>query len=120
MGDDGFGEVGAPDRLARLCAGRQHGLVELELELTQGVGHCPGSPQALRPIAVEPGPEVRVLRVEPVAEDVEILGAPVERRDLDPGDEPDAPTLGFGCGLGDAVDRVMVGEREQLDARLRR
>jgi hypothetical protein len=51
---------------------------------------------------------------------VEILGAPVERRDLDPGDEPDAPTLGFGCGLGDAVDRVMVGEREQLDARLRR
>jgi hypothetical protein len=51
---------------------------------------------------------------------VEILGAPVERRDLDPGDEPDAPTLGFGCGLGDAVNRVMVGEREQLDARLRR
>ena len=60
--------------------------------------------------------------VEQVAADVEVLALAVERRDLGGRDDGDAvEVVGDVQRLGDAVDRVVVGQREQLDAgRVRR
>ena len=57
--------------------------------------------------------------VDPVAEDVEVLVVAVDRRDLGGGHHPDAVHRTGGQGLVDPVDRVVVGQREQLHAGVR-
>ena len=53
--------------------------------------------------------------VDRVAEDVEVLVIGVERRELGRRDEADAVHARRGQRLVDAVDGVVVGQREQLD-----
>ena len=55
-----------------------------------------------------------------VAEDVEVLAVVVERRELDGGDHAEAASRARLQRLVDAVHRVMVGQRQQLDARVGR
>jgi hypothetical protein len=52
--------------------------------------------------------------VDAVAEDVQVVAVPVERGDLGRGDDAHAVLAAGGERLVDAVDRVVVGQREQL------
>jgi hypothetical protein len=63
--------------------------------------------------------ERRVRVVEVVAEDVEVLVVAVQGGELGGGDEADALGLRGFERLVDPGDRVVVGEREQLDAGVR-
>jgi hypothetical protein len=63
---------------------------------------------------------VRVGLVDAVAEDVQVLVLVLHAGDLDGADEPDAVRGRDLARLGDAVDGVVVAEREELDAGLRR
>ena len=51
-----------------------------------------------------------------VPEDVQVVLAGVERRDLDRAHERESGVGGCASCLIDAVDGVVVGQREQLDA----
>ena len=56
-------------------------------------------------------------RVELVAEDVQVLVLAVDARELGGAGQADAVLARGGERLGHAGDRVVVGQREQLDAR---
>jgi hypothetical protein len=56
--------------------------------------------------------------VDDVAEDVEVLPVAVERGELDGADHAEAESRARLERLVDAVHRVMVGERQQLHARV--
>ena len=56
MGEDGVGKVGAADRLAGRAAGGERGVVELEAELAQAVGHLADPPRAVAAEVLEQGP----------------------------------------------------------------
>ena len=73
MGEHGVGEVRAADRLARVAAGAQRGVVELEPELAQPVGHRLDPAGAVAAEVVQGGDQVGVGDVELVAEDVQVL-----------------------------------------------
>jgi hypothetical protein len=60
--------------------------------------------------------EQRAPVVDPVAEDVQVLVVAVDRGDLRRGYHADPVHGAGGEGLVHAVDRVVVGQREQLDA----
>ena len=100
--------------------------VELEALLAQGVGHAQGAPLAVgrgspRGVAAN---AASVWSMQ-VAEDVQFARASarrrvVDERDLHRGDDAHAVTLAGRDGLGDAADRVVVGQRQQLHAGARR
>jgi hypothetical protein len=94
--------------------------VEREPDLAQRLGHAHRAGGAVgaegRERVAEPGRPV----VEPVAEDVEVLLVAVEGRELHGRDDPEAASQARLERLVDAVHRVMVGQRQQLDARVRR
>src|SRR5262245_12475891 len=56
--------------------------------------------------------------IDEVAEDMDVLALPVEGGELDGGHESDAASRARLERLVDAVHRVMVGQRQQLDARV--
>jgi hypothetical protein len=58
--------------------------------------------------------------IDEVAEDMEVLGLLVERRELDRGDHAEAASRARLQRLVDAVHRVMVGQRQELHARVDR
>ena len=96
------------------------GELELEAAGAQGVGHAPA---AGGPIGTELGQRLEQARggvVEQVAEQVEVLPVVVESGELDGGDHAEAASRARLERLVDAVHRVMVGERQQLHARLSR
>ena len=66
---------------------------------------------------LERGLQARVGRVELVAEDVQVLVLAVDARELGGAGQADAVLARGGERLGHAGDRVVVGQREQLDAR---
>ena len=82
VGEHGVGEVRAPDRLAGLAAGRQRRVVELEAELAQAVGHRLDPARAVVAEVVQDRDQVGVGDVELVAEDVQVLVAAVDGRQL--------------------------------------
>ena len=55
--------------------------------------------------------------VDEITEHVQVAFAPPDRRDLDGGHDPHAHLLRRLEGLLDAADRVVVGQRQQLDPR---
>jgi hypothetical protein len=57
--------------------------------------------------------------IDSVPEDVQVLVLTVDRLDLGGRHHADAVTGARGQRLVNAVDRVVVGQREQLDARPR-
>ncbi len=94
------------------------GELELEAAGAQGVGHAR---PAGGPIGTELGQRLEQARgavVEQVAEEVEVLPVVVESGELDGGDHAEAVSRARLERLVDAVHRVMVGERQQLHARL--
>jgi hypothetical protein len=111
MVEGSLSEVRSADRRAL----RQ---VELQATVAQRLGHADG---AGRPVGAEGGqrPEQRDSPViDEVAEDVEVLEVPVDRRELDRRNDAEAKSSARLHRLVDAVHRVMVGERKQLHARV--
>ena len=116
MGEHGAGEVGAADRLARRAARRERRVVDRVAVAPQELRHPLGASLAVGARVEQALEQPRVVVVDPVAEHVQVLVGPVDRRDLGRRQQADA-----GCGRGrerlvDPVDGVVVGEREQLDA----
>ncbi len=116
MLQDRLREVRAADRLAGVAALREHRVVHLPAELLQLRAHSLRAQLAVRARVAQPLCEHRVVMVDPVAEDVQVLVAAEHRGDLGGGDDRHA-VLGAGRDrLVDAVDGVVVREGEQLDA----
>ena len=113
VGEHGVGEV----RAAHALAARERRVVEGEAELAQAVGHRHDAPAAVGAEVLERGLQPRVGRVELVAEDVQVLVLAVHARELGGGRQAEAVLARRGERLGHAGHRVVVGQREQLDAR---
>jgi hypothetical protein len=82
-------------------------------------GRPTGRPAAPRAVRAPPDEELRqggIAGIDPVAEDVEVLAERVDGRQLDGRHEPDRVLGGGGARFGDAVDRVVVGERQERHA----
>jgi hypothetical protein len=92
--------------------------VELQTTVAQRLGHSNG---AGRPVGAERGQRAEQGDrpvVHEVAEDVKVLEVPVDGRELDRRHEAEAKSSARLHRLVDAVHRVMVGERQQLHARV--
>ncbi len=119
-GDRRRREVRAPERAARGEARVELRPVGLEAQVAQERGH------ALDPVGAVGAPvrqalaERLVVVVDAVAEDVEVLPEIVDGRQLDRRHEVDLARARGRERLVDAVDRVVVRERQQLDPRGRR
>jgi hypothetical protein len=120
VGEQGVGEMGAADRLARDLTLFQGRVVELEAELAQPVGHRVDAPAAVGAEVLQQLEQRRVGDVDLVAEDVQVLVRAVDGGQLGGGGEADAVLARGGLRLRDAVDGVVVGQREQLHAGGRR
>jgi hypothetical protein len=119
VAERGLGEVRAPDRLARRAALLEHRVVDRPSQLLERLAHPVRARGSVVAVAGELGQEVGVVVVEAVAEDVQVLELVLHAGDLRRRHDRDAAD-GL-CGrdrLVDAVDRVVVGQREQLDAGL--
>ena len=122
-GEHGLGQVGTADRLAVRPARGDLAFVQLQAELAQRGGHAQRALLAVGEELGEPLGEQRAGVVDGVAEDVQFAAdrrAVVDRGDLDRGDDAHAVALAGAQRLGDAADRVVVGERQQLHAGLGR
>jgi hypothetical protein len=108
-----LGKVRTTDRVAL----RQ---VELKAALPQRLRHADGAGGAVGTEGGQGAEERDGAVVDPVAQDVEVVELGVERRDLDGGREAEAQSRARLERLVDAVHRVMVGQRQQLDARIGR
>ncbi len=114
--------MGAADRLAGGDARVELLFIELEAELLERGGHAQRALLAVGEEFGEPRSEHGACVVDAVAEDVQFAGdrrTLVDGRDLDRGHDPHAIALTRGDRLGDAADRVVVGQRQQLHARVR-
>ena len=90
-----------------------------EVEVPELCRHGVGAVVAVLAEVVERVEEVGRLVVQPVAEDVEVLVVAVQGGELGRGDELDVVVdCRFRCFL-DPADGVVVGQGEQLDARVR-
>jgi hypothetical protein len=117
----GFGEMRAADRQARMAACVEGGAVEDEALLLEGGGHAIGAARPILTEPLEPVEEPGVGVVEAVAKDVKVLALAVQRGQLDRGDDAEVRRVrGRVERLLDAVDGVVVGEREQRDTGSRR
>ena len=117
----GAGEVRSADRFAFGDALFDLGFVEVEADLAQAVAHTQRALLAVGQELLEASGHRRPGVVDAVAEDVQFAhgrGAVVDRGDLDGRHDLDPDPLAGCDGLGDARDRVVVGEGEQLDAGL--
>jgi hypothetical protein len=116
MREHGGRQVRAPDRLAGRLARLDRGWVDLEAELAQPARH-----RVRAALAVGAGVEQTLAQqgaavVDAVAEHVQVLVLPVDRRDLGGGHDTHAVDRAGGEGLVDPVHGVVVGQREQLHA----
>ena len=102
-----------PGRLARLD---RRG-VDRVPERPQPLRHRVGAALAVRPGVLQPLAEQRAAVVDPVAEHMQVLVLPVDRRDLGCRHDPHAMNGTGGKRLVDPIDGVVIGKREQLHAR---
>ena len=114
MGEDGRSQVRAADRLARRLACLDRSRVHLEAELAKPVRHRVGPALAVRACVEQALAQQAAAVVDPVAEHVQVLVLAVHGRDLCGRDDADSVHGAGGERLVHAVDRVVVGEREQL------
>ena len=112
MVEGSLSEVRPADRLPL-------GEVELQAAVAQRLGHADGARRAVGAEGGEGTEERDRPVVDEVAEDVQVLDSPVDRRELDRRHEAEATSRARLHRLVDAVHRVMVGERQQLHARVR-
>lgn len=116
MRDDRLGDVWAADRLVVIRSVAKSVVLEREAEFAQRVDHGPRAAIAVGAVAMKPLGEAGIVMVDAVAEDVQVTPAGVDRGDLNRGDHAN-PKLGGGLHrLFDPVNRVVVSQREQLDA----
>ena len=107
-------QVRPPDRLAGRLARLDRSGVDLEAELAEPLRHRVGAALAVRARVEQPLAQQGAAVVDPVAEHVQVLVLAVDGRDLGGRDHPDAVHGARGERLVHAVDRVVVGQREQL------
>ena len=93
------------------------GAVERPAQLLHRVGHATDARATVGAVGLQPLGQPGVAGIDPVPEDVKVLAERVDRRELDRWDEPDPVLARGGLRLGDAVDGVVVAQREQLDPR---
>ena len=120
MAHDRVGEVGPADRLALGPPARELGVVELVAELAQRRTHRLGAVLAILAPGVQALAQPRIEVVDQVPEHVEVLLVQIDGRDLDRRDHANALVGPRRERFAHAVDRVVVAQREQLDARLAR
>jgi hypothetical protein len=113
MVEGSLSQVRAPDGLAL----RQ---VELQAAVAQRLGHADGARRAVGSVGGKGAEERDRPVVDEVAEDVQVLDVAVDRRELDRRHDAEATSRARLQRLVDAVHRVMVGERQQLHARVGR
>ena len=114
VGQDRSRQVRPPDRLAGRLARLDRRGVDFEAELAETVRHRVGAAFAVRARVEQPLAEQGAAVVDPVAEHMQVLVLAVNGRNLRGRNHPDA-VHGAGCErLVHAVDRVVVGQREQL------
>ena len=118
MGQHRRRQVRAADRLAGLLARLDRRLVDREAELPQPRGHLVGAALAIGARVAQALLEQGAAVVDPVPQHVQVLVVPVDRRDLGGGRDAHSVERSRGQCLVHAVHRVVVGEGEQLDARL--
>jgi hypothetical protein len=111
MVERGLSQMGATDRGALRK-------VEREAEPAQRLRHAKRTRGAVGAKVEERIEQRGRPVVDEVAEDMDVLALPVERGELDGGHESDAASRARLERLVDAVHRVMVGQRQQLDARV--
>jgi hypothetical protein len=107
-------EVRTPDRLPGCLARLDRSGVHLEAQLAQPLRHGVRAALAVGPRVEQPLGQQRAAVVDPIAEHVQVLVVAVDGRDLGGGHHPDAVDGTRGEGLVHPVDRVVVGQREQL------
>jgi hypothetical protein len=90
--------------------------VDAPAELLERGGHAPDPRLAVGAVGIQPLREASVGGVDAVAEDVEVLPEWIDGRQLDRGHEPHAVLACRRLRLGDAVDGVVVAERQELHA----
>ena len=112
------GDVGAADR--ERVAGLADRVLEVQVEAlaAQLLDDLAGAGDALVLGALAGAGDLA--EVDPVAADVEVFGVLVHAGHLDRRHQLDAEPLGGARRLGDAGDRVVVGQGEGRDARLGR
>ena len=111
--EHGVGEMRPPDALAV----HELVVVEREAELAQAVGHRQDAAAAVGAEVLQRRQQCGVGGIDLVAEDVEVLVLAVHARELRGGREPDPVLPRGGRRLGDPGHGVVIGEREQFDAR---
>jgi hypothetical protein len=115
--EDRLGEVRAADRRARRAAGVKRRAVDMQAARLERVRHLVRARRAVGTARPQRLPQLGVLVVDEVPAQVQVPAVGVEHAQLHGGDDPDAVHRPGGQRLVDAVHRIMVGEREQLDAR---
>ncbi len=83
--------------------------------LAQPAADLLGAPGAIVDAAGEAGLEVGFRRIQVQAHDVNGAPAPGDR-DLDPGDQGQPEPAAAACGLGQAIDGIVIGQGHDLDA----
>jgi hypothetical protein len=115
--EDRPGEMRAADGRARRAAGVQRAAVDVQAARLERVRHLVRARRTVRAAGSQRLPQLGVRVVDEVPAQVQVTAVGVQHAQLDGGDDPDAVKRPGGQRLVDAVHRVMVGEREQLDAR---
>ena len=116
MSQHGRGQMRAPEGLAGGAAGGERRVVDREAELGK-LGRHPLGPQlAICAGAGEAFQQQPIAVVDLVAEHVQVLVIRVHGRYLGRRQERNAPAPSCRQRLVDAIDRVVVAQREELDA----
>ena len=115
MGEHGGREVRASDRLARGAASGERRVVDRISAGHQQGGHPVGSRFPVRTSPVQALAQARIVVVDSVSENVQVLVGPIDGRDLDRREQTD-PVQGscLEC-LVDPIHGVVIAECEQLD-----
>ena len=110
--------IQSPERLAGAAARLELGAIELEAQLLQPVGHALDAQRPVGLPALERSVQLRGDVIDAVAEHVHVgLRAALDGRHLDRRHHIDAVLASDGQCLLHPVHRVVVGQREQPDAR---
>ncbi len=116
MPEYGRREMGAPERLACAPASGKRRIVDREAELVELRRHPLGAQLAICARAGEAFEQQRIAVVDPVPQHVQVLVIGVDGRYLGRRQQREAASTSRRERLVDAIDGVVVAQREELDA----